>query len=71
MQKSPISPNPLQSNYVHFIPILICKNGETFGRNIENPVLRQHQCAGIIDHWYAKFIFSLQRKATKDNHTEK
>lgn len=59
-------------------PIKLCalhsntdlQTGETFGQKIENPALCQHQCPGIIDHWYAKFISSLKLKATKDNHTE-
>lgn len=69
--KFPISSNPLRSNYVHFTLILILQIGESFGQNIENPILRRHQCPGIIDHWYAKFISSLQLSATKDNPTEK
>lgn len=66
-------------NQFKLTPIKLCtlhshtdlQTGETFGQNIENPVLRCHQCPGIIDHWYAKFISSLQLNATKDNPTEK
>lgn len=72
MQKKKV-PNQFKST-----PIKLCalhsntdfQTAETFGQNIENPVLCRHQCPGIIDHWYAKFISSLQLKATKDNHTE-
>lgn len=61
-------------------PIKLCalhshadlQTGKSFGRNIENSVLRRHQRRpGIIDHWYAKFISGLQLNATKDNPTEK
>lgn len=59
-------------------PIKLCalhsntdlQTGETFGQKIENPALCHHQCPGIIDHWYAKYISRLKLKATKDNHTE-
>lgn len=65
-------------NQFKSIPIKLCalhsntdlQTAETFGQNIQNPVLCCHQCPGIIDHWYAKFISSLQLKATKDNHSE-
>lgn len=60
-------------------PIKLCalylhtdlQTDETFGQNIENLVLRRHQCPGIIDHWYAKFISSLQLNGKKYNPTEK
>lgn len=60
-------------------PIKLCalhshtdlQTDNTFGQNIENLVLRRHQCPGIIDHSYAKFISSLQLNARKYNPTEK